>query len=166
MKKKPAGKSWSFRTACGVLTAQTFGQRVPKPAIVTVNDLKNKLDGLRSNCRVFVRFTGEDAKTYALGTVGEIRDALDKIAKYPGKSAVYIVCPSRKRAFNAWPLIWQGTVEQKYTFVAYVDPVRYGFNSRAEKSITIGPTTPLPEVDRQRGLDIDFDKFSKKLEFI
>jgi len=145
-------------------SAQRLSEAVKKPAILSVTDLRDGLEPLRANRQVFVQFCGDDDKCVQFATVKQLKGAFKELA-YPQNTPAYLLRKERKQAFNAWPIIWQGVVGQKYILVAYIDPVRYGFKSRAKALLTIGPPTPMPIDRRKNGLWINRDPKSLQVRF-
>ena len=155
----------SFALAQKMRAAEKLSEAVKKPAILTVAQVKYGLKPLRANRQVFVQFCGDDDNCVQFAPVSRFRRALKELYEYPLHNSVYLLRKEKKQALNAWPIIWQGTVGKKYILVAYVDPVRYGFKSRAKALLTIGPATPMPIDKRKNGFRIIRDPKTWQIRF-
>lgn len=157
MTRPKIGKTTSFAYACRMRAAEKLREAVKKPAILSLADLRHGLEPLRATRQVYVQFCGDEDKCVQFATVSRFRYSLKQIAQYPEKGSAYLVTSTKRETLDAWPIIWQGAVGPKYLLVAYVDPVRYGFKSRAKTFVTIGPLKPMPIDQRKRGLWIIYD---------
>jgi len=155
----------AFATVCGLPTARKLRSSVKRPTILTLADLRRQLEPLRTTRQVYLQFCGDDDRCVPLATVTVIRFVLKQVVEYPEQSSAYVVTGTTRDSLNAWPIIWQGAVGPKYTFVAYVDPVRYGFKSLSDTFLTIGPPSPTPVGRRKRGLWIVYDFVKREVRF-
>ena len=112
----------TFAQAREMRAAEKLSEAFKKPAILTVAQVQAGLERLQTTRVVYVQFCGNDAKSVQFATVSQLRNALKQV-DYPLNTPVYLRSKEKKQAFNAWPLIWRGTVGKKYILVAYVDPV-------------------------------------------
>ena len=146
----------TFAQARKMRAAERLSEAVKKPAILTLAQVQAGLERLQATRVIYVQFCGDDDKCVQFATVSQLRNALKQV-EYPLNTPLYLRSKEKKQAFNAWPIIWQGAVGKKYILVAYVDPVRYGFKSRAKALLTIGPPTPMSIDRRKNGFWISRD---------
>jgi len=157
-----AAKKLSFEQA-----RQLEARKSPVPRFLTLQEVGKAVSGKQPSSKVFLVMSGGGTRPVAIGTVKDVLADLKEMKEdeFPQDTAAYVVRRQKGEQFHAWPVIWAGSVSQKLTLVAYCDPARFGFPSRSEGVITIGPRKAMKTEERSIGLWIRGERGKRALRF-
>jgi len=138
-------------------SATSIRARVPKPRIVSLGEVTERIADSRSSRSVFVQLTGDGSKAIKRCTVAQLQAALKERSEYPPETPAYVVMKTAEMGLNAWPIIWVGEHARRLVMLGYHDPVRFGIKSQSTDPLTMAPDVPWPLEKREFGTYIDFE---------